>query len=122
MNKPFNIHDWQDKQKRSLFEQEELGPKSPKLDLIVDRILNVTGGRLATWQLKETIKSSHDMMGLYERDKEKMRMMIYNLLRDDYARMEEASMTGTGASVSAGSGEAYATPHAFKKKRNRDND
>ena len=51
-----------------------------------------------------------------------MRMMIYNLLRDDYARMEEASMTGTGASVSAGSGEAYATPHAFKKKRNRDND
>ena len=24
MNKPFNIHDWQDKQKRSLFEQEEL--------------------------------------------------------------------------------------------------
>ena len=62
MNKPFNIHDWQDKQKRSLFEQEELGPQSPKLDLIVDRILNVTGGRLATWQLKETIKSSHDMM------------------------------------------------------------
>ena len=122
MNKPFNIHDWQDKQKRSLFEQEELGPQSPKLDQIVTQLVNVVGGRLATWQNTETIQSSHDMMALLKRDEEKLRMMTTNILRDDYARMEEASMTGTGASVSAGSGEAYATPHAFKKKRNRDND
>ena len=33
--------------------------------------------------------------------------------------MDEASSTGTGASFQAGSGEAYATPFAFKKKRKK---
>ena len=113
------------------------------------------GGRLATWQSHEQITSSHDMMALYERDKDKLRMMIYNLLRDDIKEhhddkdfpgknlsawdlldklksgdkelydkvedfmksMNEMSSTGTGASVSAGAGEAFATPNAFKKKR-----
>ena len=183
----FNIHDWQAKQKRKQLLNEELGPQSPKIELLTDRILNVMGGRLATWQNYEQITNSHDMMALYERDKEKLRMMIYNLLRDDlkeepfegnafgkamqgakkgdtvkvgdqeftkkehhddedfpgkdlsawdlldklksgdkelYDRVEdfmksmnEMSSTGTGASVSAGAGEAFATPNAFKKKR-----
>ena len=34
--------------------------------------------------------------------------------------MDEASMTGTGASITTGGSEAYATPYAFKKKRNQD--
>ena len=34
--------------------------------------------------------------------------------------VDEASMTGTGASFQAGSGEGYATPYAFKKKRKKD--
>ena len=75
------------------------------------------GGRLATWQNYEQITNSHDMMALYERDKEKLRMMIYNLLRDD---INEMSTTGTGASVTTGAGEAYATPKAFKKKNKED--
>ena len=50
---------------------------------------------------------------------EKLRMMTTNILRDDY-RMEESNTTGTGASFSAGSGEAYATPNAFKKKEKED--
>ena len=117
MSKKFDIHEWQAKQKRL---NEELGPQSPKIELLTDRILNVMGGRLATWQNYEQITNSHDMMALYERDKEKLRMMIYNLLRDDYKGMKEASMTGTGASISTGGSEAYATPHAFKKKRKDD--
>ena len=32
-------------------------------------------------------------------------------------KQNEASTTGTGASFQAGSGEAYATPYAFKKKK-----
>ena len=34
--------------------------------------------------------------------------------------LEETNTTGTGASFSAGSGEAYATPNAFKKKEKED--
>jgi len=34
--------------------------------------------------------------------------------------VDEASVTGTGASVTAGTGAAYATPYAFKKKRKDD--
>ena len=34
--------------------------------------------------------------------------------------VDEASMTGTGASFTAGTGAAYATPYAFKKKRKDD--
>ena len=34
--------------------------------------------------------------------------------------MDEANMTGTGASFNAGSGEGYMTPKAFKKKRKDD--
>ena len=54
MSKPFNIHDWQDKQKR-LFEQTD----------------------------------------------------------ED---LDEANVTGTGASISTGESPAFATPHAFAKK------
>ena len=88
MAKKFNIHDWQDKQRR-LNEQEDSetgntsGETLSPLDKLVDRVLNVTDGRLATWQMHDKITSSHDMMDLYERDKEKLRMLIYNHLRDD---------------------------------------
>ena len=34
--------------------------------------------------------------------------------------VDEASMTGTGTSISTGKGAAYATPYAFKKKRKDD--
>ena len=33
--------------------------------------------------------------------------------------VDEASMTGTGASFNAGSGEGYMTPYAFKKKKKK---
>jgi hypothetical protein len=36
--------------------------------------------------------------------------------------MDEASMTGTGASFQAGVGAGYATPYAFKKKRKNKKD
>ena len=184
MSKPFSIHDWQAKQRQKrLTENTERTP----LDKAVDAIMAMISGRLGTWQLHDKIQSSHDMIALLKRDKEKLRMMTYNILRDDlkeepfegnafgkamqgakkgdtvkvgdqeftkkehhddedfpgkdlsawdlldklksgdkelYDRVEdfmksmnEMSSTGTGASVSAGAGEAFATPNAFKKKR-----
>jgi len=40
----------------------------------------------------------------------------FELKEDD---IDEASMTGTGASFNAGSGEGYMTPNAFKKKKKK---
>jgi hypothetical protein len=120
MAKKFNIHEWQAKQRR-LYEQEdsETGNTSDEtlspLEKLVERVVAVMDGRLATWQNTETIKSSHDMMALMKRDKEKIRMMVYNLLRDDFQHLKETNTTGTGATVSTGAGEAFATPSAFAK-------
>jgi len=51
---------------------------------------------------------------------DELRNLIRELIKTE---LEEASMTGTGASFNAGSGEAYATPFAFrgkgKKAKNR---
>jgi hypothetical protein len=115
----FSIHDWQAKQRQQLL-NEELGPQSPKIELLTDRILNVMDGRLATWQMHEKITSSHDMMALMKRDKEKLRMMIYNLLRDDINETNTLGSAGAGTSFNAGDGMDYATPKAFKKKRKDD--
>ena len=42
--------------------------------------------------------------------------MIKNLSSKIQPELDEANMTGTGASFSAGAGEGYATPHAFARK------
>jgi len=51
---------------------------------------------------------------------DKLRNLIRELIKTE---LEEASMTGTGATFTAGDGEAYATPRAFrgkgKKAKNR---
>ena len=91
MAKKFNIHDWQAKQKR----------------LIED------------YSSKEESMSNEDIAAL-ERIVKKYNMgKIQNVIKIFADKMDEASTTGTGASFQAGSGEAYATPFAFKKKRKR---
>ena len=122
MAKPFSIHDWQAQQRR-LNEQEdsETGNTSDEtlspLEKLVERVVAVMDGRLATWQNTETIQSSHDMMALMKRDKEKIRQMVYNLLRDDFKDLKETNMTGTGASFNAGNSMA----HFGKSKKKREN-
>ena len=61
------------------------------------------GKDLSAWDLLDKLKSG---------DKE-----LYDRVEDFMKSMNEMSSTGTGASVSAGAGEAFATPNAFKKKR-----
>lgn len=45
--------------------------------------------------------------------KKQLRALIRELV------VQEMSTTGTGASMSSGKGEQYATPKAFKKKNNK---
>ena len=87
MIKPFNIHDWQAKQR-----------------LAEDKSLKI---------------SSKEMEQLHKNGKIKLKdgSMLFFVKEED---IDEASTTGTGASFQAGSGEAYATPYAFKKKRKKD--
>ena len=53
---------------------------------------------------------------------------IYNNFRthlrknypDEYKKVQEANVTGTGTSISTGNSPAYATPKAFGKKKDKD--
>ena len=87
MAKPFNIHDWQAKQKLA--------------------------------EAKDHKISQEEMEKLHKDGKIKLKdgSMLFFVKEEE---MDEISATGTGASFQAGSGEAYATPYAFKKKRKKD--
>ena len=86
MAKPFNIHDWQAKQKLA--------------------------------EAKDHQISQEEMEKLHKDGKIKLKdgSMLFFVKEED---MDEISTTGTGASFQAGSGEAYATPFVFKKKRKK---
>jgi hypothetical protein len=47
---------------------------------------------------------------------DELKALIRELIKTE---LDEVSTTGTGASISAGNSEAYATPYAFKKKKKR---
>ena len=87
MSKPFNIHDWQAKQK-----------------LAENKSLQI---------------SQEEMEELHKNGKVKLKdgSILSFIKKDD---VDEANVTGTGASFQAGSGAGYATPYAFKKKRKKD--
>lgn len=84
MAKPFNIHDWQAKQKLA--------------------------------EAKDHKISQEEMEKLHKDGKIKLKdgSMLFFVKEED---IDEMSTTGTGASFQAGTGAAYATPKAFKKKK-----
>ena len=47
---------------------------------------------------------------------DELKALIRELIKTE---LDEVSTTGTGASIAAGSSEAYATPYAFKKKKKK---
>ena len=49
---------------------------------------------------------------------EELRSIIRELIQNE---LSEASTTGVGASITTGDSEAYATPNAFRGKRNKKN-
>ena len=66
----------------------------------------------------------YEDLSLEPEEEDSYRDMIQGKYSDDDLKLEpeldEASMTGTGTSISTGGSEAYATPYAFKKKRKED--
>ena len=47
---------------------------------------------------------------------DELKALIRELIKTE---LDEISTTGTGASITTGNSEVYATPYAFKKKRKR---
>jgi chaperonin cofactor prefoldin len=129
MSKPFNIHDWQAKQRLAEEDKKETLAISPEemeqlhktgKVRLKDGSLLVFAGDL---NVKEEVEASDSMSNndiaalekiVRDYDMGKIQTVI-KILSD---RISEMSTTGTGASFQAGSGEAYATPKAFKKKKN----
>tara|TARA_R110000782_G_scaffold64360_1_gene131288 strand:+ start:292 stop:648 length:357 start_codon:yes stop_codon:yes gene_type:complete len=116
MKKPFNIHDWQAKQTiKRLTEQGD-----------IDNIM-----RMNPDANDMTIKGEKRSVVDYDnRDDRTTELFLdngdsvevdvielYDNLKENNPDLEEASMTGTGASFTAGSGAGYMTPNAFKKKK-----
>ena len=98
MAKKFNIHEWQAKQR---LKEHHAGDYKPGfLKQSVSTFLD---------KLKKKNETDYNKV-------EKIMEKYFSAKKTD-----EASMTGTGASFQAGSGEAYATPRAFgnnkRKKR-----
>ena len=93
MSKPFNIHDWQAKQ-RNLTEA-----LNPEVSQKVNAFIKAMAKR---YDYSEQDSVFAIMAALKQRN------------------MDEANVTGTGASFNAGSGEGYMTPFAYKKKNKKD--
>jgi len=90
-------------------------------------------GSLLALMKEETVDEHHGddfPKGLLKKSVDKFLDDLKKKSEKDYDKVEdimkkhfnvdEASMTGTGASFTAGTGAAYATPYAFKKKRKDD--
>ena len=151
MSKPFNIHDWQAKQR--LAEQEETINEAlnPEVSRMVNRFIKGIAQKYsyseqdAVFAIMAALKQ-RDFDGVNEHHAgdykpgflkqtvEKFLDKLKKANETDYNKVEkimekhfsakkevdEISTTGTGASFQAGSGEGYATPYAFKKKRKKD--
>ena len=96
MAKKFNIHEWQAKQR---LEQHHAGDYNPGfLKQSVSTFLD---------KLKKKNEADYNKV-------EKIMEKYFSAKKTD-----EARMTGTGASVTPGTGAAYATPKAFGNNKNK---
>jgi len=101
MSKPFNIHDWQDKQKQLSETDNPVVAKGDGIEITKDEMDKLhRDGRVRLKDGSLLVFPSKPL----------------KVKEDD---IDEASMTGTGASFNAGSGEGYMTPKAFKKKKKK---
>jgi len=138
MSKPFNIHDWQAKQRLS----EENNPvvaKGDGIEITQDEMeklhkngrVRLKDGSLLVF-MKETIDEHHGddfpknllkkSFNNFLDDLKKKSEKDYNKVEDivkKHFSVDEISATGTGASVTAGTGAAYATPKAFGDNKNK---
>ena len=159
MNKPFNIHDWQAKQRLNeadeyqkrqdalapgknpgafygddfekmkqkydstasggVFDDEKKARSQESMSNADIRALQIVVGDYSLNKVLNTIAVIADKTGKH--DEADMIKKLANQIQDFSVDVDEASMTGTGTSISTGASAAYATPKAFgdnkRKKR-----
>ena len=140
MAKKFNIHDWQAKQR--LAEQEEFTPDLEDDDLKrakIQQMMNTEKGlQKDDYKLVNSISNVADtysygeildaLESFYIKNDEQVYAEMarkhakeFRDFLDSEDELDEANMTGTGASFTPGTGAAYASPNAFgdnkRKKR-----
>jgi len=115
MDKRFNIHDWQAKQR--LNEQDVFGSAGTdkRSGQVIGDILQL---------IKSTGIDPEDVIEAINQDfnREAPDTTRYGSEMPGPGRasgMEEMNTTGTGTSISTGNSPAYATPFAFKKKKKK---
>ena len=114
MSKPFNIHDWQAKQRRLTEEHSQESMSNSDI-----RALQTVVGEYSLNKVLNTISVIADRLG--KNDEADMIKKLANKIQDfDGEELDETNTTGTGASFNAGTGVGYMTPKAFKKKRKDD--
>ena len=154
MNKPFNIHDWQAKQRQlSEIKEETINEISQEVVNIVNNLIRSMvkkfgpnyseqdavfaimaalrqrgfkgvnehhAGDYKPGFLKQSVNTFLDK--LKKKTKEGKDYKTVEKIMEKYfsaKKKNEASTTGTGASFTAGTGAAYATPKAFGDDKNK---
>ena len=145
MSKPFNIHDWQAKQKQLAINENLSNEVRGMVNDFIDKMARKYDipKQSAVYNIITVLKSQN-YDGLDEHHagdykpgflKQSVSTFLDKLKKKneaDYNKVEkimekhfsakkanEASMTGTGASVTPGTGAAYATPKAFGNNKNK---
>ena len=142
MSKPFNIHDWQAKQRRLT---EALNPEvSQKVNAFIksmaqrydyseqdavfaimaalkqrdfDGVSEHHAGDYKPGFLKQSVNTFLDKLKKKTNEGPDYETVEKIMEKHFSAKKKNENVTGTGASVGTGGGEAFATPNAFKKKR-----
>ena len=126
MAKPFNIHDWQAKQRLAEAKDHKISKEEMEQLHQTGKVKLKDGTMLAFMKEDELAENetpkgasmSNEDIAALERIVKKYNMgKIQNVIKIFADKMNEMSTTGTGASFQAGNSAAYATPKAFKKKR-----
>ena len=134
MAKEFNIHDWQAKQRKKLFEgdiETWNSPSGEKHRIDHDK-QDISGKPIKTDEhhageyepdfLKQTVNTFLDKLKK-KTDEGPDYKTVEKIMEKHFAakkEVDEMNTTGGGASFNAGSGEGYMTPKAFKKKNKKD--
>ena len=110
MSKPFNIHNWQAKQRLASIKENQ-GTQ------VTDYMWRRMSDEERIEALYSVVKDPDEAQKYFDLDWEELPS---GFERD--MRVDEMSTTGTGASFKAGNSAAYATPYAFKKKKKEVNE
>ena len=137
MTKPFNIHDWQAKQR--LAENDEYQKRQDRLtpgknpdefygkDSVFTKLKD-DPNFIKKVNDKNVKKEHHDDEDFPGKDLSAWDLLdkikssnedLYNKVEAFMKSMNEMNTTGMGTSISTGNSPAYATPFAFKKKKKK---